>query len=114
MAYNEILADRVRRILLRVPNVEEKQMMGGLVFMVNDKMCVCVVRDDLMARIDPDDYEMALSREGCREMEFTKRPMKGFVFVGPEGTSDDDNIEYWVNLALKYNSKAKSSKKRKK
>jgi len=114
MAYNEILADRVRRILLRIPYVEEKQMMGGLVFMVNDKMCVCVVRDDLMARIDPDDYDMALSRDGCREMDFTKRPMKGFVFVGPEGTSDDDSIEYWVNLALKFNVKAKSSKKRKK
>ncbi len=114
MAYNEILADRVRRILLRVPNVEEKRMMGGLVFMVNDKMCICVVRDDLMARIDPDDYEMALTREGCREMNFTGRSMKGFVFVGSEGTSDDDSIEYWVNLALKYNSKAKSSKKRKK
>lgn len=114
MAYNEILADRVRRILLRIPNVEEKQMMGGLVFMVNDKMCVCVVREDLMARIDPDDYEMALSREGCREMNFTGRSMKGFVFVGPEGTSDDDSIEYWVSLALKYNSKAKSSKKKKK
>jgi TfoX/Sxy family transcriptional regulator of competence genes len=114
MAYNEILADRVRRILLRIPNVGEKQMMGGLVFMVNDKMCVCVVRDDLMARIDPDDYEMALSQEGCREMDFTKRPMKGFVFVGPEGTSGDESIEYWVNLALKFNVKAKSSKKRKK
>lgn len=114
MAYNEILADRVRRILLRISNVEEKQMMGGLVFMVNDKMCLGIVKDSLMVRVDPDDYDMALLQKGCREMDFTGRVLKGFVLVDHEGTSDDEGIEYWAQLGLKYNSKAKSSKKRKK
>ena len=60
-------------------------MMGGLIFMVNDKMCVGVFKDDMMVRIDPEIYEAALERKGCREMDFTKRPMIGFVYVSDEG-----------------------------
>jgi hypothetical protein len=67
-----------------------------------------------MARIDPDIYEMALKRKGCREMDFTNRPMKGFVFVDPQGTDMDEDLEYWMQLAIDYNPKAKSSKKKKK
>jgi len=85
--------------------------MGGLTFMVNDKMCVGILKNDLMARIDPVLYDEALARAGCREMNFTGRPMKGFVLVGPEGTDMDDDLAYWVSLALEYNPRAKSSKK---
>jgi TfoX/Sxy family transcriptional regulator of competence genes len=93
--------------------VEEKKMMGGLTFMVNSKMCVGILGDNLMARIDPEVYESALKKKDCREMDFTGRPMKGFVFVGPEGTKTKDDLEYWINLALDYNRKAKASRKRK-
>jgi hypothetical protein len=86
MAYNEKLAERIRDEFSGVRKVEEKKMMGGLTFMVNGKMCVGIVNDDLMARIDPEKYEAALAKKGCREMYFTGRPMKGFVFVSPEGT----------------------------
>lgn len=113
MAYNEKLAERVRSALKRTPSVEEKKMMGGLTFMVNGKMCVGVHKDDLMGRIDPDIYEMALRRKGCRPMDFTGKPMKGFVFVSPKGTSNKKDLEHWVQLALDFNKKAKSSKKRK-
>lgn len=113
MPFNESLANRVREELLNQPYVEEKKMMGGLTFMVNDKMCVGVLNDDLMARIHPEVYEEALEKPGCREMDFTKRPMKGFVFVGPEGTSRPQDLKYWINLALDYNLVAKPSKKRK-
>jgi hypothetical protein len=75
-------------------------------------MCVCVVKDDLMARIDPDEYESALKKRGCREMDYTGRPMKGFVFVGPEGTKTKRDLEAWVKLALAYNKSAKASKKK--
>lgn len=112
MAYNEFLADRVRRFFQeRKISTEEKKMMGGLCYMVDDKMCVGVVKDQLMARIDPEIYEDALEREGCREMNFTGRPMKGFVFIDPEGTDLDDDLDYWVELALDFNPRAKSSKK---
>ena len=113
MAYNEKLAGRVREMLSTRRNVLEKQMMGGLTFMVNDKMCVGILHDELMARIDPDIYESALQKKGCRPMDFTKKPMKGFVFVGPEGTNRKKNLEYWIGLALEFNKKAKASKKKK-
>jgi len=115
MAYDEFLADRIRGVLMRKQvSFEEKKMMGGLCFMVDGKMCVGVEKDKLMARIDPDIYEQALMRKGCREMDFTGRPMKGFVFVEPEGMDMDYELDYWVQLCLDFNPKAKSSRKKKK
>ncbi len=111
MAYDEKLAARVRSLLSGQRTVVEKKMMGGLTFMVNDKMCVGILNDDVMARIDPDIHETALSKKGCREMDFTGRPMKGFVFVGPEGTSSKKDLEYWIGLAVEFNKKAKPSRK---
>ena len=113
MPYSEHLADRVANLLKsnHTPFVEKK-MMGGLTFMVDDKMCLGILKDDLMARINPDLYEMALKKQGCNEMNFTGRPMKGFVFISPEGTDEDTDLEYWVQLALDFNPLAKSSKKK--
>jgi TfoX/Sxy family transcriptional regulator of competence genes len=112
MAYSEKLAERIREELSGVRKVDEKKMMGGLTFMVNGKMCVGILNDELMARIDPVEYENALERKGCREMDFTGKPMKGFVFVGPEGTKGKNGLSYWISLALDFNKKAKSSKKK--
>jgi TfoX/Sxy family transcriptional regulator of competence genes len=111
MAYNEILADRVRESLVSQPNVEEKKMMGGLTFMVNDKMCVGIMKDDLMVRLDPVMMETALEKPGCRQMDFTGRPMKGFVLVDNTGIRNKKDLDYWINLALDFNKKAKSSKR---
>lgn len=113
MAYNEQLAEKVRKTLARHPKAEEKKMMGGLTFMVNGKMCVGVLNDDLMIRLDPDIYDQALKRRGAREMEFTGRPMKGFVFVDSNGTTSKKELDYWIGLALDFNKKAKASKKKK-
>lgn len=112
MAYDRRLADRIREILVEQPQVEEKEMMGGVAFMVNDKMCVGVVKDEMMARIDPDVFDLALEKNGCRPMDFTKKPMKGWVFISPEGIDKVKDLEYWIGLALEFNQKAKSSKKR--
>jgi len=114
MAYNETLAKRVREALASEPRMEEKKMMGGLTLMVNDKMCVGILKDDLMARIDPEIYETALRKKGCREMNFTGKPMKGFVFISSEGTRRKEDLDYWIGLALEFNKRAKASKKRKK
>ncbi len=112
MAYNEQLADRVRDELdAQKVDFHELKMMGGLCFMVDDKMCVGVVGEQLMARIDPDIYHDALKKEGASEMNFTGKAMKGFVFVNPEGTDMDNDLAYWVELCVKYNPFAKSSKK---
>lgn len=110
MPYNENLANRIRGALCDISKVGEKKMMGGLTFMVKNKMCVGILGDDLMARIDPAIYEKTLEKRGCREMDFTGRPMKGFVFVTPEGTRTKKDLEYWINLALDFNKRAKASK----
>jgi len=113
MAYDELLEDRIQRIL-KDKNVPftKKKMMGGLTFMVEDKMCVGIVKNTLMARIDPEKYEEALKKDGCREMDFTGRPMKGFVFIEPVGIDMEEDLEYWIRLALDYNPKARKSGKK--
>lgn len=114
MAYSEYLADRIRNVFEdRKVAYVEKKMMGGLTFMVDDKMCVGVVDEKLMARIDPEKQEQALAKKGCRRMDFTGRPMKGFLFIEPEGIDKDSDLEYWIEQCLEYNPKAKSSKKKK-
>src|SRR5438034_329760 len=113
MPYDEALADRVRSLIGRTQkNVEEKPMFGGLCFMVNDKMCVGVSKDRLMVRLDPALYDDVLKRPGCRPMDFTGRVMKGFVFVDSSALDEEDDLEYWIALALDYNKTAKPSKKR--
>lgn len=112
MAYSGILAARVAEALRKVEKVETKKMMGGLCFMVDDKMALGISGEDLMVRLDPEIRARALKRKGCREMDFAGRPMKAFVFVGPEGTRTDKDLLGWVDLALEFNPRAKSSKKK--
>lgn len=112
MVYDEKLAARVRERLAVQKKVEEKKMMGGLTFMVNGKMCVGILNNNIMARIDPTVYDQALKKKGCREMDFTGRPMKGFVFVGPAGIETKKELNEWIALALDYNARIKTTKKR--
>ena len=113
MAYDEFLADRIRDALKsRKISFEERKMMGGLCYMVDDKMCIGFEKAKLMARIDPDVYEEALSKPGCHEMDFTGRPMKGFVFIEPLGIDRDEDLDYWVEMCLDFNPRAQSSKKK--
>ena len=113
MAYNLKLADRIRERLSSVSHIEEKEMMGGITFMYNDKMCVGILKDEMMCRIDPELHEAAVEKTGCRTMDFTGRPMKGYVLVDETGIKNQKDFEYWINLCLEYNTKAKSSKKKK-
>jgi len=114
MAYSVELAQRIRDRFakLKMEEVEEKAMMGGLCFMVDDKMCVGVMGETLMCRIDPEEMPGAMERPGCGRMLFTGRPMKGFVIVQPEGMVSRKEFEFWVGLALEFNPWAKSSKKK--
>lgn len=113
MAYDTALADRVTDLLVsHRASFETKAMMGGLCFMVNGKMCVGVEKQRLMVRLDPAVEADALRRVGCKPMDFTGRPMKGYVFVHPEGYESDAQLRHWVELALAFNPKAKASKKR--
>lgn len=113
MAYDEYLADRVRRFFSdqRIAT-EEKKMMGGLCFMVDDKMCCGIVGNELMGRIGVDAYDEMKDLEGCRPMDFTGKRMKGYVFVDSEGIDTEDQLDIWLEACLAFNPRAKSSKKR--
>lgn len=112
MAYNENLANRVREQLVNLQNIEEKEMMGGLVFMYNDKMCVGIIKDELMCRINPELHETVVEKLGCRTMDFTKHPMKGYILIEDIGMKTQKDLDYWIGLALDFNKHAKSSKKK--
>ena len=113
MAYNEMLAERIRRgFRSAAVRCEEKQMMGGFCFLVDGKMCVGIVKDRLMVRLDPAIYDEALQQKGCGPMDFTGRPMRGFVFIEPAGLETEAELEHWLKLALEFNPRAKSSKKK--
>ncbi len=119
MAYDEHLADRIRQ------NFKEKavlfseiKMMGGLCFMVNNKMCCGLLTDKntnkgmLMVRIGEANYQDALQKKHCSVMNFTGRSMKGYVFVNEDGFDMDEDLDYWIQLCINFNPLAKSSKKK--
>lgn len=118
MAFDEFLADRARQIF-KEKNIaiSEKKMMGGLIFMVDQKMCVGIDKDKnsgedrLMARIGPEVYEAALKEKGSRKMDFTGKPMKGFVYIYSDGIDSDQDLEFWIQKALLFNKDAKKSSK---
>ncbi len=110
---DEKLTSRVREVFAeKSVAVEEKRMMGGLCSMVDGKMCVGIDGNRLMVRLDPAIYEESLKQPGCVPMDFTGRPMRGFVFVNSKGTKSDRLLRYWIKLALDYNPQARSSKKK--
>lgn len=119
MAYNEYFVENIRRVMLdKAVHYEEKRMFGGICFMVDEKMCLGLHTDKqsgeerFMLRLDPDKYEEMLSREGARQMDFTGKPLKGFVYVDPEVLEDEEKLSEWIQLALDYNPKAKQAKKK--
>ncbi len=102
MAYDEALADRIREALAREVGVDEIKMMGGLSFMINGHMVLGVVGEELMVRVGPNGYEHALGRAHAREMDFTGRPMKGFIFVRPAGIRTARMLASWVAVAVEF------------
>ena len=114
MAYDNFLAERISNYFSsKKLKTEEKKMMGGLCYMLNDKMCVGIVKNELMARIGPENYEESLKRPGCKEMTFTGRPMNGYVFIDPEFLDSEADLNHWLDLSVAFNPEAKSSNKKK-
>jgi TfoX/Sxy family transcriptional regulator of competence genes len=102
MAYDEMLAERIREALAGEKAVGEIKMMGGLCFMVSGHMAVGIVGDELMVRVGPKAYERALGRAHAREMDFTGRPTKGFVFVAPAGITTKRSLVSWIAPAVDF------------
>jgi hypothetical protein len=102
MAYDEGLAERVRAVLGDHPRLHEQKMFGGLAFMIAGNMSVGIVGENLMVRVGPDAYTDALALPHAREMDFTGRPMRGFVFVDAAGITSRTELEAWVDRGLAF------------
>jgi TfoX/Sxy family transcriptional regulator of competence genes len=101
MAYDEALAERIRRTLPG-RGVTEKKMFGGLAFMLDGKMFVGIVKAELMVRVGPERYADALAMPHVRPMDFTGRPMNGYVFVGPKGCATEKAVAPWVERGVRF------------
>lgn len=102
MAYDKTLADRVRRVLARRSDIVERAMFGGLAFMARGHMCCGLVQDKLMVRVDPAAYDQLLAEPGVRPMDFTGKPMRGFLYVTGPALSNPSVLRTWVVRALDF------------
>jgi hypothetical protein len=102
MAFNETLAERIRQLLARRKNVEEKKMFGCVCFLLGGNALAGVWTDRLIARLGPDEGEAALREAHVRAFDITGSPMRNWVAVESEGVEDDDQLKGWIDLALKF------------
>ncbi len=102
MAYDEGVVQRVREVLDDCEGISEKSMFGGIAFMIDGNMCCGIVDDNLMARVGPGEYKTALAKPFVRQMDFTGKAMKGFVYVAPAGFDSDDDLKCWVDMCLAF------------
>ena len=102
MVFDEDLAARTRAALGDVRGVTEIRMFGGLCFTVHGNMAVGVTGDDLMVRLPPEEGEAALARPGARAMDFTGKPMKGFVFVSVDVLKTERMLQSWVDRGVAF------------
>jgi TfoX N-terminal domain len=115
MAYNTQLVDRIREYLVQFQKleVEEKKMFRGLAFIINGKMCINVSGENLMCRFDPALTQDIAEKTGFLPMIMKGKEYKGYCYVKPTGFKNKKDFEFWINLCLEFNDRAKSSKKRK-
>jgi TfoX/Sxy family transcriptional regulator of competence genes len=102
MAYDETLAARIRKLLAGRKRVTERKMFGGLAFMLRGRMCCGVLNDELVIRVGPDRYEDAVAKPHARPMDFTGRPIKGFVYVRSKGLRDRQALKKWIDHGVRY------------
>ena len=102
MAFDEGLAERLRELLQKYPDVEERKMFGGLCFLTSGNMCCGIVGNRLMARVGPANYATCLRKKHAEEMKFTGKPMKGMVYVQPGGIEEDQDLASWLNTCMEF------------
>src|SRR5216683_466388 len=102
MAFDEVLAQRLRQAAARRNGIEEKKMFGGIGFLLNGNMLVGVWKESLIVRLGPEEGDEALLEPHVKEFDITGRPMKGWVLVEPEGIEDDEQLKGWIQRARKF------------
>jgi TfoX/Sxy family transcriptional regulator of competence genes len=102
MAFDEDVAKRVRDVLSKECTVTERRMFGGLAFMVRGHMCCGIIGEDLVVRVGPGQHQQALAESHARAMDFTGRPMRGFIYVSPLGYRSKANLRNWIRRGLRF------------
>ena len=103
MPYNEDLAKRISVALSIFKKVfTEKKMFGGLAFLYIGKMTVGAINEDLMVRVVQEKIDAELEKEFVRPMDFTGKPMKEFIFVSKDGFQSEEQLQYWIELAVEH------------
>ncbi|HMM65661.1 MAG TPA: TfoX/Sxy family protein [Dokdonella sp.] len=102
MAFDPGLAERLREALLDAPDINEKKIFGGLAFMSHGYMFIGIAGDTLMARVEPEHYDEALARPHVRVMDFTGRPLRGYVYVDPPGIGTDAELLGWMRRCRRF------------
>lgn len=102
MAYDQALAGEIRMRLGDHPGLSEKEMFGGVAFMIHGNMAVGVTGDDLMVRVGKDAHDEAIARPGARLFDMTGRPMRGWIVVSPEGFSTADDLDAWIDQGVAF------------
>ena len=102
MAFDEALAQRIRKILDPRKDLVEKHMFGGVCFMIRGRMCCGIIDSSLMVRLDPDDADRLADQPRVRPMDFTGKPMRGYLFVEPEGVESPKALRSWVDRAVAF------------
>lgn len=102
MAYDEKLAARMRDVLTGTEGLEEKHMFGGLAFMVGGHMACGIAKGELMIRVGPEAYDAAIARPHAKEMVFTGKPMKGMIYVEPEGFRTKKQLAGWIAMGVEH------------
>ncbi|HKX75933.1 MAG TPA: TfoX/Sxy family protein [Acidimicrobiia bacterium] len=102
MAYDQALASEIRMRLGDHPGLSEKEMFGGVAFMIHGNMAVGVSGDDLMVRVGKDAHDEAIARPGARLFDMTGRPMRGWIVVSPEGFGNADDLDAWIDQGVAF------------
>lgn len=102
MAYDEKVAERLGKAFAGKKDVIEKKMFGGIAYMYKDHMCVGIVEDMLMVRVGPEKYKKALSEKNVKPMDFTGKPLKGYVYVEPLGFKTEQSLNKWIDQGIEF------------
>ncbi len=102
MAFDEVLAARIRDVLGGTEGLAEKRMFGGVAFLVNGNMCCGVHDDEVIVRADPESAEDALREPYVRIFDLTGRPMRGWLLVGSDGVASDEQLRSWIGMGVNF------------
>jgi hypothetical protein len=114
MAYNQALADNLRKTLIHISGIKEQKKMGGVSFMLHKKLLIRAHSDNnMLLRCEPKRTDELLKQKGAKRFEMKNKPsMNGWLLITPEGLENKKDLDYWIDIALEYNTKLPTSSKK--